>query len=66
MIQRYLKYLACALAVFAVSSCSDTDVLEPDVEVDNTPGSIAIAIDSNSHLTSRTSVVDPDDNFRGK
>lgn len=66
MIQRYLKYLACALAVFAVSSCSDTDVLEPDVEVDNTPGSIAIAIDSNSHLTSRTSVVDPDDNLRGK
>lgn len=64
LMKKLIRLLLCGSAIMSVCGCSESQ----DVLDDSQPQlcSIAIAVEGNSIVTSRTAVVDPDDNLRGK
>lgn len=64
LMKRLIRLLLCGSAMMSACGCSESQ----DILDDSQPQlcSIAIAVDGNSLVTSRTAIVDPDDNLRGK
>ena len=61
---KYGKYLLCALLAIVFSGCVESEEMIPGSSAEP-PYSIAIAVNGNSSMT-RTAVIDPDNELRGK
>ena len=64
LMKRLIRLLLCGSAMMSACGCSESQDILDDSQ--SQLCSIAIAVDGNSLVTSRTAIVDPDDNLRGK